>query len=224
MQDRKRKSIIFDLDGTTVDTLESLAKTGNTMLETLGFPPRPTDDYRYFSGNGAKVLVERALKASGAGDEVSLMEACELYNRCFSEHCCYKVRPYEGLPEILQRLRDRGFHLFILTNKGQVFADRVIRTAYPDNPFDGVFGQRRGRPLKPDKEAAVDILEQWKLHPEDVIFVGDTSVDMEMAKHSGFHSIGVLWGSRGREELLQAGAEKLIADPSELEAAIDSFL
>lgn len=211
------KGVIFDLDGTLVDTLASLAKSGNDLLAHYGYPPQPTHRYQQFAGNGARVLVERALEAAGDQGKTDLEEAFHQYQEGFKESCTYQVEAYPGLVEILEKLHQKGIRTAVLTNKPQWMAEKVLGKTFPAESLDLICGQQEGNPLKPDPKAANRILNTWKLSPQECAFVGDSNVDIQMGRGANFYTIGVTWGFRSLEELLENGAQAIAHDDQELE-------
>lgn len=217
MQTTAFKGVIFDLDGTLVDTLASLAKSGNDLLAHYGYPPQPTRRYQQFAGNGARVLVERALEAAGDQGKTNLEEAFHLYQEGFKESCTYQVEAYPGLVEVLDKLHQKGIRTAVLTNKPQWMAEKVLAKTFPAGSLDLICGQEEGIPLKPNPKAADRILNAWQLTPQECAFVGDSNVDIQMGIGANFYTIGVTWGFRSLEELLENGAQAIAHEASELE-------
>ncbi len=206
--------VIFDLDGTLLNTLDDLADSCNRQLARRGFPVHPTDAYRYFVGNGAKKLVERALPG-GSGSELVdqfLMDFREDYAR----HCFDKTAPYAGIPEMLENLQQAGLAMAVLSNKPDAETRRVVERYFPSGLFSHTYGQRDGIPHKPDPAGVAPILEDLGLKAASTAFVGDTWIDMQTAKRSGCVPIGVLWGFREESELEENGAQLIAANPTEL--------
>lgn len=210
------KAVIFDLDGTLCDTLESLAKSGNDMLERYGAPPFPVGRYKTFAGNGARKLVERVFAAASLAERVNLDQVFAEYLEHFREVCTYQVRPYPGLPELIADLNQAGMQTAVLTNKNQEMAEKVLAASYPEGSFRLISGQRPGRPLKPIPGAALSVLWELERRPEDCYYVGDSNVDMQTATNAGMTSIGVLWGFRPEAELRAGGADLIARNTEEL--------
>lgn len=206
--------VIFDLDGTLVNTLDDLADSCNRQLERYGYPTHPTDAYRYFVGNGAKKLVERALPAESAASLID--EFLADFKAEYAHHCFDKTAPYSGVPELLERLKEEGVPMAVLSNKPDAETRRVVERYFPSGLFAAVAGQRDAIPHKPDPAGVEPILEALKLEASATAFVGDTWIDMETAKRSACVPIGVLWGFRERAELVEHEAGHLARTPEEL--------
>lgn len=207
-------SVILDLDGTLIYTLESLARSGNAMLASYGLDPYPVDTFKILIGNGSRVLVERMLEGRKADLDVD--QALQRYLAAYRENAHYKLAAYPGLPESLQELKDQGYKLGVLTNKPDEMAQSTLDVCYPPHFFDLVWGQRPGAPVKPDPRLLPALLRELGGDPTRSFYVGDSDVDMKTAQTAGVKAIGVLWGYRDREELQSAGADFLIQHPSEL--------
>ena len=212
----KYKAAIFDLDGTLVDSLEDLADSANAMLASYGFPRHGLEEYRYFVGNGARKLMERCLPKEKAGEAAFVDETLEAYNRCYEERMLGKTRPYDGILPMLEALQERNIPLAICTNKQQFAADAIAEKMFPAGMFREVMGDRKGMPRKPDPAKVLRIAGNFGVQPEEVAYLGDTSVDMETARNAGFLPVGVTWGFRLREELVESGAKILLDHPMEL--------
>ncbi len=210
------KGAIFDLDGTLLDTLESIAKSGNEMLKTFGYPPVEPKQYGYFAGNGADVLVERALRYRGESEETVLSEAKRVYRECFGKFCRYRVQPYEGVLQALSQLKEAGIFLGVLTNKPHPNAVALVNEYFPAHTFTHVIGQQENFPRKPDPKGIFSITHSWGILPEECAYFGDSDVDMKTGKRAGCVTVGVLWGFREKEELLTNGADFLISNPLEI--------
>lgn len=211
----KYTAVIFDLDGTLLDTLDDIAEATNRVLQSLGYPSHPSDDYRYFVGAGVRALFGRALPAATISDE--LMERCmQRFAIEYGAHWNVHTQPYEGIAKLLDALTQRGLKLAVLSNKPDAFT-RLCVSQYLDNwRFEPVLGQREGVPRKPDPTAVVEILNQWGLQPQRCLYVGDTGIDMQAAVAADVFPVGVLWGFRPEEELAANGAQLLIRRPMDL--------
>lgn len=205
--------IIFDLDGTILNTLDDLADAGNHALSEMGYPVHEVEKYRYFVGNGIPKLIERIIPSDSSREvyEKVYDNFCSYYN----EHMYDKTRPYDGMAELLSELHRKGIKLTVVTNKAHIFACEMVKKYY-DSTFDAVFGSVEGLPKKPDPYWVNKALEKIGCKPCDCIYAGDSSVDMQTARNSGIFSCGVLWGFRGRDELLENGAMSLASNTSEL--------
>ena len=209
------KAILFDLDGTLLDTLEDLATAANRALGTLGLPAHPTDAYRVFVGDGLRTLAERILPGEqrSAAQVDALVAAFEReYSRTWNE----RTAPYAGVPEMLDRLTGDGYRLSVLSNKPDAFTRLCVEQLLPHWTFAPLYGQRPGVPKKPDPAAALAIAAELGLDPAEVLYLGDTATDMHTARAAGMAAVGVLWGFRSADELHAAGARHLITHPGEL--------
>ncbi len=210
------KGIIFDLDGTLSNTLESLTISGNLALERLGLPGFDKDRYRYFVGDGADELVRRMLIASGDTECERYDELRAAYRETFSQYADYKVTVYDGMPETLKALRSKGFKLAVLSNKPHKQAIEVVHKLYGEDIFDHIQGKVKEIKRKPSPDGALYVANTLGLKPEDILYVGDTSTDMKTGKSAGMYTIGVLWGFRDRTELEENGADIIISKPEEI--------
>lgn len=209
------KLVIFDLDGTLVDTLADLAGAMNTVLARLGYPTHPVPDYRFKVGNGVAKLVERALPEA-AREPAVMAEALQQFLDYYNRHDMEATAPYAGIPELLRQLRARGMQLAVASNKPHAAAVEIVRHYFGNGLFDCVYGQRPGAPVKPDPAIVRDILLSLHRAPDETLYVGDSAVDMETARRSGLVSVGVLWGFRPESELRAAGARHIVASPDEI--------
>lgn len=212
------KAVIFDLDGTLLDTLADLANASNRALERLGYPTHPVEAYRMFVGDGARKLCERMLPAQARTDG-EIEQARRLFDLEYQGHLFDCTRPYPGIEELLDALQGQGILLGVVSNKPDAFVQAIVRRYFP-NRFPAVAGQQGGR-VKPDPSGVNEVLRRFSLSPEQTLYVGDSGVDMQTAKNARTHSCGVSWGFRGREELEQAGAEFVIDHPLELPAVLE---
>lgn len=210
------KACIFDLDGTLTDTLESLTYSVGETLKEMGLPGITADECRSFVGNGARVLMERSLEASGevSGDRIE--EGMKIYGRIFDANCTYHVTPYEGITDMLGKLREKDIQLAVLSNKPHQQTVKVVREIFGEDVFDYVQGQQEGIPRKPDPSGVFRLLERMQVTREECLYAGDSEVDIRTGRNAGVRTIGVTWGFRTREALLEAGAETIIDRPGEL--------
>ena len=208
------KAAIFDLDGTLVDSLADLADSVNEALASYGYPQHATEAYRYFVGNGARLLLARALP-EGA-DEALVDEALEKYKAIYARRMLVKTRPYPGVLELLAALKARGVQLAVCTNKHHEAALEVVSALFPAGTFAQVLGDDGVRARKPDPAAVLGILAAFGVQPEEALYMGDSAVDMETALRSGALPVGALWGFRPRAELSAAGGRLLLTRPQEL--------
>lgn len=206
---------IFDLDGTLVDTLESLAASFNRALVQTGFPTHPVNAYRYFIGDGQRKAVERALPASEL-NEVNVRAVMAAQQADYAESWRELASPYPQVPEMLDALSARGARLAVLSNKNHPFAVKCVEYFFPNVRFDVIQGYSDTVPLKPDPAGARQVAQKLGLLPEAMAFVGDTATDMLTASACGMTSVGVLWGFRDLDELNDAGARHIISKPMEV--------
>ena len=209
----KPDAILFDLDGTLVDSLADIAAATNRVLASLGLPEHPVDAYRAFVGQGARRLVERALPA----DRRELLdEADAAFRADYMQNLLVATKPYPGILALLQTLRALGTPLAVCTNKPQAAAERVVAGLFPEGTFRVVSGQRPEIARKPDPAMALALARELDADPAKVWFLGDTKTDMETAQAAGMRAVGVLWGFRPRAELEEYGADRVLADPADL--------
>lgn len=208
-------AVLFDLDGTLLDTLADLAGAGNEVLKTLGYPEHPVDAYRYFVGDGLATLVERILPEDRRTAEI-MAEAQEAFQRIYSVSWNRRSAPYPGISALLDQLSSHGLRLAILSNKPDAFTRMCVEQLLPGWTFAPVFGQRPGVPKKPDPAGALEVAAALALAPREILYLGDSGTDMRTACAAGMDAVGVLWGFRTAEELRAAGAHHLIAAPQDL--------
>lgn len=210
------KAAIFDLDGTLINSLEDLANSANVMLESYGFPTHPIDPYRYFVGNGSRKLIKRCLPKEKGADPDFVEEALARYKKIYAAHTQDKTRPYDGIPEMLAALKRMNIPMGICTNKHQSAAEDIVNAMFPSGMFVTVIGDQPGLPRKPDPKKVLRMAEEYGVKPEETAYFGDTSVDMDTAVNAGMLPVGVLWGFRPQEELIEHGAKVLLEKPSDL--------
>lgn len=207
--------VIFDLDGTLLDTIGDLAVACNASLALRGLPQHSYETYCGFVGNGIMRLVERALpEPLRTPENVALMRAD--FVRYYTEHIDARTRPYEGIPQLLRELQKRGVRLAVASNKFQAGTEKLIGRFFPDTRFEAVLGQREGVPLKPDPAVVEEILALTGIPRERVLYVGDSGIDILTARAAGVRSAGVSWGFRARAELEEAGADRIVDRAEEL--------
>ena len=209
----KYRGIIFDLDGTLINTLGDLTDAMNHSLAQLGCPLRTQKECRRMIGNGLAKFAERALPENCKHLRDNLQNIMVSH---YQQHCLIKTAPYEEIEEIVRLLGNKGVRLAVLTNKNQEPAEAIVRHFWDDGVFDPVIGICCGRKIKPDPQITLEILEQWQLAASEVIFVGDSEVDMQTANAAGVTPVGCEWGFRNKEQLQTAGAEILIQNPLQL--------
>ena len=210
-----KKAVIFDLDGTLSDSLASIKYCADLAVEPWGYGPFSEEQYKYFVGDGAANLIKRCLAAGGDTQLVYFEEAFARYREIFSKHCMYQVKPYDGIPQLLAALKEKGLKIMVLSNKPHAQTIDVVETLFGKGYFDVVQGQKPEVPIKPSPAGVYKILEQLSLEIDDILYLGDTGTDMLTGKSAGAFTVGVLWGFRKREELEENGADAIIAHPLE---------
>ncbi len=199
------KLAIFDLDGTLIDSLGDLAAAVEYALVQNGYPSNPPDSYRYFVGNGALKLIERALPAGT--DEAEIKRIHGIFSARYREHCLDLTAPYDGISEMLKRLKAAGIRLAVASNKPDEFSKKIVNEVFGGGLFDTVHGKRDGVPTKPSREIVDSIMSELSIGAEETVFVGDSNVDVQTAHNSGLKCIGCAWGFRGADELRDSGAD-----------------
>lgn len=210
------KTVIFDLDGTLLNTIDTITFYANKALGKFGFKTFVADDYKYFVGNGAVKLIERALAASGEYTKEDFDKVFKYYNEIYNADSLYLTRPYDGIVEMLKKLKSAGIKTGVISNKPDFATVDVVKKVLGEGLIDICHGARDSFPLKPDPSSTLDILSELSGEKEISAFVGDTSVDIETGKAAGLHTIGVKWGFRTEQELKDAGAEYIVSEPGEI--------
>jgi phosphoglycolate phosphatase len=211
----KIAAVLFDLDGTLLDTLDDIADAANAVLSSLGMPTHEVAAYKLFVGEGVRRLFEKALPEN-CRDAESIARCAARFNDAYDRRWNVKTKLYDGISELLPRLREQELPLVVLSNKPQAFTERCVGYYFPAGTFACVLGQREGIPPKPDPAGATEAARRLSLPPEKVAYLGDSSIDMQTAVRAGMYPIGAAWGFRSREELLAHGAAVLIERPDEL--------
>lgn len=207
---------ILDLDGTAADTVESIANSANIALKSVGLPAQPVDYYKKFAGDGQFELIQRALISAGDEKLKFYDRVLARYVEEFKTGCTYKVKPYEGLREVLEKAKKSQIKLAILSNKRHNNVLSVVEAAYGEGFFDWVQGQTDDIPKKPSPEGVLFILSKFGLKPEECLYIGDTNVDMQTGNNAGCDALGVTWGFRDRQELEDNNATFIIDEPKGL--------
>ena len=211
-----KKAVIFDLDGTLADTIASITYCGNLALSRFGLSSFGEEDYKHFVGDGAAMLIRRALLAAGDERLEHFDEVYEAYLEIFAKDCMYQVKPYEGICALLEELKRLSVRIAVLSNKPDRDSLRVVEALFGKGYFDFVQGQRADIPRKPDPAGVYRIMEAFVLPAGDFLYVGDSGVDMKTGRAAGIFTVGVLWGFRDRKELVENGADAVISKPLEL--------
>ncbi|WP_029271725.1 HAD family hydrolase [Flavobacterium sp. KJJ] len=210
----KFKGIIFDLDGTLVNSLEDISDAMNTVLTGLNYPTHTYDTYQYFIGSGLRNLVSKALPASNNSEEQ--IENCfDCMIETYREVCTIKTKPYEGIVELLDNLASQNIKLAVFSNKADELTKKIAAQIFPDY-FDAAVGLSTEVLKKPNPFEALEIGKNWNLKPEEILFVGDSDIDMQTAINANMLPVGVSWGYRTEEELMASGAKLVIHNPSDL--------
>jgi len=210
------KGVIFDLDGTLLDSLEDVATYANAVLAAYGFEGRTKEEYRYLAGQGAYSLMA---KSSRTDDEKLAVEMADEFKKIYEE-VEGSSKPYAGIEDMLKTLFAKNIKLAVLSNKPDHLTKICVEKYFRNYRFEAVFGQRDGGSTKPDSAGALEIAKIFGLEPSSVAIVGDTKNDILTAKNGGFYSVGVTWGFRDRGELEECGADKVIDSTKELLGAL----
>lgn len=208
-----KKLIIFDLDGTLLNTITDLGKACNYALEKMGFATHPIQAYAYMVGNGVRNLMK---KAQQDADDETIDKLLDYFKEYYNEHCLDTTKPYPGITELLENLSKKDVAIAVASNKYQEATDKIIKGALPQFNFVAIEGQIEGRHKKPDPSIIFTVLEKFPVKKSDVIYVGDSGVDIECAKRACVEAIGVSWGFRSVGEMKRANADFIISHPSEL--------
>jgi phosphoglycolate phosphatase len=214
------KAVIFDLDGTLIDSIEDLAISVNQALEENGFETKDIEEYKLFIGDGAKVLIHRASGLPLEHEMITVLH--KRFFEVYKEKIDSKTVVYEGIYELLDNLEKINYKKAILSNKPDHFTQDCVQKFFPNYDFINISGQKKELPKKPDPTAAINIAKQLEENLSDIFFVGDTKVDIQTAKNAGMVAIGVLWGFRDEKELRENGADFIVKDANELYQIITS--
>jgi len=214
------KAVLFDLDGTILNTLVDLADAMNASLAHFGYPPHPVEAYKYFIGDAVETEAKRAMPESARDIETIKKVAAlseQIYDKCWHKN----TKPYPGIPELLSKLSKRGLPMTILSNKPDYFTKIMVEKLLSDWHFEIVQGALPDIPVKPDPTSALQIAKQLKIPPEQFLYVGDTNTDMKTAVNAGMFPLGVLWGYRTKDEILASGAKLLANTPADVIKILD---
>jgi phosphoglycolate phosphatase len=209
------KAVLFDLDGTLLDTLADIASCANVVRAELGLPPHPKEAYKHFVGDGLTELLKRAFPARALRGP-GLKARARRFEELYEEHGQDETRPYPGVARMLDALALRGLPMAVVSNKPQRFTEACVRELLPRWRFAAVRGARTQVPLKPDPAGPLAAARAMAVRPGSVLYLGDTGVDMKAAQAAGMFPVGALWGFRDAEELRRYGARVLIRRPQEL--------
>lgn len=209
------QAVIFDLDGTLIDTLDDIGDSVNRVLAHKNFPTHTHVAYRNFVGDGSRMLIERALPEKYRKD--AIIDACfKEYIEDYSQNYNVKSKLYDGIPQLLDALSTKGLRLAVLSNKPDAITQNCVKTFLSAWHFDAVSGQRDSVPRKPNPQGAVETAGKMSILPSRFLYLGDTGIDMKTAVSAGMFPVGVLWGFRPLKELMENGASAVIDEPMTL--------
>jgi phosphoglycolate phosphatase len=215
------KAVLFDLDGTLLDTLEDIANSANSALIRHGLPINEVDAYRYFIGEGVTMLISRALPAEKRDSDI-IAKCVKGFREDYSRNWNVNTRPYEGVPELLDSLAAKRIKMAVLSNKPDDFTKQCVSALLPNHKFEMILGQRHGMPIKPDPVSALQIADSLGIVPSRFLYLGDSAIDIETAVRAGMFPVGALWGFRPLEELREHGAQAVIERPMDLLGLLDA--
>ncbi len=207
------KAMIFDLDGTLVNTLQDLTNAMNVALAALSLPTRSAEECRLMIGNALPMFARRAV---GPANQHLAEPVADRMRIQYIENCTHETFVYNGLADVICQLHCNGVRLAVLTNKDQDVAKKIVEHFFGEGVFDPITGSAKGRPNKPNPQSALEIIARLNVLPDQVLFVGDSDVDIETARAAGIRSVGTAWGFRGRDELAAARADIIIDSPEEI--------
>ena len=213
-----KKIVIFDVDGTIINTLPTISYHVNTALKEHGFDPIEENRYRYILGYGADYLIDEALKMSTgeSQDEEIKNKVLETYNGYYRAQPIYLTEPYEGIKDVLSTLKEKGYYTACFSNKAHYILEGVISEFFGDNVFDVVLGEKEGVNVKPDPQGLFNILDSLGLDKDEAIFIGDTEVDIKTGENAGVFTIGVTWGFRSYEDIKDLSADVIIDEVKDI--------
>jgi phosphoglycolate phosphatase len=211
----KYRAVLFDLDGTLLDTLEDLAGAVNKGLGNMGLPLHEIQSYKYFISSGREEMVTRALPPQSR-DSATVKRLVDFVNQEYTLHWCDHTRPYSGVTELLDSLTIRKIRMTILSNKPHNFTEAMVARLLSCWHFEAVVGALPGVPIKPDCTAAIKIARELNIAPSQFLYLGDSDIDMQTAVNAGMYPVGATWGFRTGEEIKAGGAATLIDRPDEL--------
>ena len=212
------KLVIFDLDGTLLNSIADLGNACNVALKQFGYPLHEEAAYKKFVGNGIYKLVERSLPKE-VQDEENVLRVKAVFDAYYKEHSLDETKPYPGILELLSTLKAQGVYCGVVTNKAHAYAVELVQQFFGDN-IDETLGQREGIPTKPHPQSVQEMMAHFNVGPEVCLYIGDSNVDIQTAKAAGIPSIGVLWGFRDEAELKGEGADYIVKDAKALETLI----
>ena len=219
---KKYKGIIFDLDGTLLDTIEDLGDSMNEVLEILGYPTYNMDQYKIMVGGGFRGLAINCLPDDV--DEDTISKTIGLFAETYDKKYLNKTKPYDGIDYLLDKLVAKGIVLAVNSNKRNDYTNILTDKFFSRIPFVRVYGEREGLPKKPNAYTALEIWRAMGLDIDELLYIGDTKTDIETANNAGMDSVGVLWGFRDYEELIKYGASYIVSKPEEILELVDNLV
>lgn len=210
----KFKGIIFDLDGTLVNSLEDISDAMNSVLQNLNYPTHSYDSYQYFIGSGLRNLVSKALPTTH-NDDKHIDHCYQLMIEEYSINCTRKTKPYEGITELLNHLVANNLKLSVFSNKSDELTKKITNKLFPDY-FDPIVGLTVEALKKPNPSEAIEISKKLGFNTDEIIFIGDSGIDMQTATNANMHAVGVSWGYRPENELIAQGAKHVVNHPLDL--------
>ena len=211
------KAVLFDMDGTLLDTLEDLCDSTNHALAQMGYPLRGIEEIRRFIGNGAEKQIRRAVPEGTS--EGKIMETLAAFRAYYQDHCQIKTKVYDGLLDVLSELKEKGVKMAVVSNKPDAAVKKLSREYFGDR-LDYAIGPSDGVRCKPYPDMAEEALKALDVEKKDAVFVGDSEVDVQTGLNAGLDVIAVSWGFRSRQVVIEAGAKMIADDASELEKLI----
>lgn len=208
-----KKLVIFDLDGTLLNTIADLGNACNYALRMMGFSEHALSTYNYMVGNGVRKLIQRA---EPDADEETVDKLLSIFREYYDQHCTDETKPYPGIPELLKELTQRHIAIGVASNKYEAAVEKIVTHYFPDIPFVSLLGQIEERPAKPDPSIVFALLNDFPTPKREILYVGDSAVDMETARRACVESVGVTWGFRPVSELRKAYADHIVNKPSEI--------
>ncbi|MCM1021607.1 MAG: HAD family hydrolase [Muribaculum sp.] len=211
-----KKLVIFDLDGTLLNTIDDLGNATNYALEKMGYAPHPLTAYPTMVGNGVTKLLERALPTDVSNDPLQLQHTRVYFQQYYDKHSTDNSRPYDGIPQLLNDLTAKGVKLAVASNKYHEAVVNLVNHFFSDVPWASIWGQKEGMPVKPDPSIVFGILSDCPTPKSDVLYVGDSGVDMTTAARACVESVGVTWGFRPVSDLKATYADHIVDEPSQI--------
>ncbi len=215
------KACLFDLDGTILDTIVTIAHYGNMALEKFGIEPIEVERYKYLAGKGARNLIEGMLRERGCYSEELFNDVYPYYMKNYDANPTYLTEPFEGITELLKYLKANGIKAGVISNKPDFAAKSICDVKFEEGLLDVVRGQVDGVKNKPDTQGVCMVADALGVTSHEVLYIGDTDIDMQTGKNFDAYTVGVLWGFRKEDELKQNGADEIVSHPMEIEHIID---